>query len=279
MPADLDYFVILNPEITDVLFHIIISFVLALIVNVKVKHKYWLYLGAAIGINGFIDSDHLISIYFGNVNIFHNMFVFVIIPLAIYGIAFAYGALKRNPIFPVIALMIFAITLSHMYLDVAAGTPILLQYPFSTNKFIFNPSLSVNSGYVVIRTQEMALLLLGIIAFAFNRVAAYHYSHAWTDEEGRKEGVIVAWALRKVCDREMARILYLLAMKPLAPHEITAITGIPLAEVYRRLKILLHLGIVAVKDVRYNHGGRVYFLGTVPGRVYVKNREIYLITS
>ncbi|MEM3396679.1 MAG: helix-turn-helix domain-containing protein [Thermoplasmata archaeon] len=278
MPADLDYITLINPVFTDVAFHILISFVLALIINVKLKHKYWLYITATIGINGLIDSDHFISALLGDVNIFHNIFVFVVIPLGFYALAFFYGQKKGKGVYPAIALMVFAITLSHMYLDVAAGTPIFLQYPISTTKFIFNPSLTVNSGFVVLRTQETALLILGLLALAFNRVAAYHMGHTFAEESNQSSQRFNVYTLRKVVDRKMVQILYLLTIKVLAPHEITAITGIPLTEVYRRIHILVHLGIVEVKGIRYIRGRRIQFFSVVPGRVYVRNGEIYLLT-
>ncbi|MCX8173867.1 MAG: winged helix-turn-helix domain-containing protein [Thermoplasmata archaeon] len=278
MPADLDYLTLINPAFTDVGFHILISFILALIVNVKLRHKYWVYITAAIGINGLIDADHLISSFFGDVNIFHNMFVFVLIPLVVYGLAFLYGQKEGRGIYPAAALMLFTITLSHMYLDVAAGTPIFLQYPLSTTKFIFNPSITMNSGFVVLRTQETALIILGLLGLAFNRVAAYHMAHTYGEEQGTSTQKFSIYTVRKVVDRKMVRIIYLLAIKVLAPHEITAITGIPLAEVYRRIHILVHLGIVEVKGIRYIRGRRIQFYGVVPGRVLVRNGEIYLLT-
>lgn len=277
MSADLDYITLINPVFTDVAFHILISFILSIIINVKLKHKYWLYIAAAIGINGFIDADHFISSLFGDVSIFHNMFVFVLLPLVLYAVAFVYGRKRRTGVYPSIALLMFAITLSHMYLDVAGGTPIFLEYPLSTTKFIFNPSLSVNSGFVVIRNQETALILLGLLALAFNRVAAYHM-HTSTEEQSQSTHRFDTYTLRKVLDKKMVQIIYLLTIKVLAPREITAITGISLVEVYRRIHILVHLGIVEVKGIRYIRGRRVQFYSVVPGRVYVRNGEIYLLT-
>lgn len=272
---DLDYITLINPVFTDVAFHILISFILALIVNVRLRHKYWLYLMAAIAINFFIDGDHFLAPFFNNVGIFHNMFVFVIIPLAIYGIAFIYGQKKRKGVYPAIALMFFAITLSHLFIDAADGSPIFLQFPLSTTKFIFNPAISIKTSFFALRTQECALLLLGILALAFNRIAAYHqHSTLLENSEPRR-----LYSLRKVMDRGMAQILILLRIREMAPHEITAFTGIPLAEVYRRIHILVHLGIVEVKGIRYIRGRKIQFYGVVPGRVYIKNGEIYIFPT
>ncbi|MEM3567745.1 MAG: hypothetical protein QXS83_04185, partial [Thermoplasmata archaeon] len=154
--------------------------------------------------------------------------------------------------------------------------PITLQYPFALTKFIFNPSLSVNFGFLVLRTQEIALVLLFFIGLAFNRVAAYHI-HSYEEEENRTRAVSYQ-TLRKVIDRQMARIIYLLSLKVLAPQEITAVTGIPLREVYRRLYTLVYLGIVEVKGIRYIRGRKIQFFGVVPGRVYIRNGAVYLIT-
>jgi len=278
MPADLDYIVIINPEITDVLFHVIVSFILALIVNVRFRrHKYLWYILSAIGINGFIDADHLIAPYFGGVNIFHNMFVFVIFPLLAYGLAFVYARKHAKPVLPAIFVMIFAITLSHLYLDTVSGTPIYLQYPLSTTKYIFNPGISVATGYVLLRTQECGLILLAIIGLALNRVAAYHQGAGAEEIVIEPETKMLdVKALKKVRDRKMARILYLLAKRPFAPHEITRITGIPLTEVYVCIHTLKSLGLVELRGVRYFNGTRIQFYEARAGRVYATNNAVYI---
>ncbi|RLF47224.1 MAG: hypothetical protein DRN20_06205 [Thermoplasmata archaeon] len=120
-----------------------------------------------------IDIDHVLTPGFKTL---HNIFVFVIFPVFLYAILSFIEVGRGTTKLQRLAIVFFAMMLTHFFLDLLYGAPMPLLYPVSSETFTLNLAESsikardwAISPYVVFTPQQSVILtwLLSILLLRF----------------------------------------------------------------------------------------------------------------
>ncbi len=142
----------------DSLFHFIFPVIAALAAKVHVKHKISTILLVGLITIG-LDLDHILG--FGR-DVFHNVFITILIPLLIILIAFS---MKKRYNFKGFSVLLLIFLPSHLILDLFTEGGISLFYPLSTNYYaiMFNVSGSfipgIGSNELIISSTGLGILI------------------------------------------------------------------------------------------------------------------------
>ncbi len=154
--------------------HLLLSIVAGLGVGLHLenkKRKYLLISLLALAATG-IDLDHFLPIYQQNeIAIFHNVFVFLLLPAALFWIFFVYERRIQKSIGQRACLLLCVMFLGHMFLDCIYGGTMRFLYPFKYEMFtIATVGISLDPVYFSLTADQVILIVWGGIVVCANIV-------------------------------------------------------------------------------------------------------------
>jgi hypothetical protein len=131
-----------------------------------------------------IDLDHLLPIYSENgIAIFHNIFVFILLPAEIFLIFFIYERQKGTTIRQRSCLILSVMFIGAMLTDGISESGMTLFYPLNTQIYGFiNMQTTVDPTVFSLTTGQVILILWGMVIMGANILETVIYN----DVEGRK---------------------------------------------------------------------------------------------
>jgi lysylphosphatidylglycerol synthetase-like protein (DUF2156 family) len=146
----------------DSLFHFVFAFIAGMAVNVKLRHKAgWVALVALAAVA--IDIDHLMFAY---QRAFHNVFVVVLLPLALFYVAYKYERDKEQITYQSLSLLLLVMLVGHVVADFVAGGPIKLLYPLSSVDVALPgwwELTVIRESWHIVAPEGVALALYGLV--------------------------------------------------------------------------------------------------------------------
>ncbi len=130
-----------------------------------------------------IDLDHLLPIYQDTgIKIFHNFFVFILIPFVLFLAFYAYEGRKNSSVGQRACLSLSVMFLGHMLLDGVFGT-LPLFYPFRSEMFtISNIGITIDPTFFTLSPMHVILIIWGAVIMGANMVETLIYN----DVEGHE---------------------------------------------------------------------------------------------
>ncbi|UCE75151.1 MAG: hypothetical protein JSV56_05455 [Methanomassiliicoccales archaeon] len=164
--------------------HFLLSIIAGLGVGLHIKNKsrkYLLILLCAVATTG-IDLDHLFPIYQNSgVKLFHNVFVFLIIPMVLFSIFYFYEQGKKLSIGQRGCVLLAVMFVGHMFLDGVSGS-MSFFYPFSPDKYaIIDVGITLDSSIFALTSLHVILIIWGAVILGANFLETLIYN----DVEGR----------------------------------------------------------------------------------------------
>jgi hypothetical protein len=125
-----------------------------------------------------IDLDHLLPMYHeSNIAIFHNIFVFIMLPAVIFWMFFIYEKKKTTSLGQRVSLLLCVSFLGQMFLDCVLGGTLPLFFPLSSGLFtISNVGIATDSAVFSITSDQMILIIWGAIIFGANMLETLIYN-------------------------------------------------------------------------------------------------------
>jgi len=153
--------IITSNAVIDAVLQISIAFIGGILIFPHIKHKYVVIFITAILAELLIDGFHLID-----KAITHNIFFLLEGPLILFLIGYMFEKETKIQRFSLVLLVMFSFFL---FMDTAIeGDVLMLQYPISTQTFIWNSEMSVNLGAITLNSQAIAMTLWLLIVGACN---------------------------------------------------------------------------------------------------------------
>lgn len=152
---------------SDSLFHFVFPFIAIMATGLKMKHKVTIAIVLAIVAVG-LDADHFFGLDARAT--FHNVFVTLLVPLALFGIAMVYE--KRGDFWKHFFLIGVLVMFSHPAVDLFVGSGgVALFYPVSDEKYLFDfihVPVTMPDGVVgsVISSEGVGLTVFMLFIFA-----------------------------------------------------------------------------------------------------------------
>jgi len=147
--------------VTEVLFQICIAFIGGILVFPHIKHKYLVIFTIAVLAEVIVDGFHLI-----NKDITHNIFFLLEGPLVLFLIGYMFEKDPKIQRFSLILLVMFSFFL---FQDTAIeGDALMIQYPISTQTFVWNSEMTLHLGNIILNSQAIAIGLWFAIIGACN---------------------------------------------------------------------------------------------------------------
>ena len=130
-----------------------------------------------------IDLDHLLPIYQDTgIKIFHNFFVFILIPFVLFLAFYAYEGRKNSSVGQRACLSLSVMFLGHMLLDGVFGT-LPLFYPFRSEMFtISNIGITIDPTFFTLSSMHGIMIIWGAVIIGANMVETLIYN----DVEGHE---------------------------------------------------------------------------------------------
>ncbi|UCE37268.1 MAG: metal-dependent hydrolase [Thermoplasmata archaeon] len=131
-----------------------------------------------------IDLDHFLPIYQETgVKVFHNIFVFILLPSALFLIFFVYEKNKGTSIGQRSCISLCVMFLGHMFLDSFHGSTLPFLYPIRPGLFTLGSlGFTVDSSFLSLTSEQVILIIWGGIIFCSNLVETVIFN----DIEGRE---------------------------------------------------------------------------------------------
>jgi len=158
------------------LIHFLASIVVGIGVGLHHKRKYTIILVLA-SLCLFVDLDHLIGGPKADSYMFHNVFVFITLPLTIFLVCYLYEVVKRegSTKYQRISLVFIVMLVGHMFLDGIDGGAMALYYPLSSNQYVLSDISFEPHPYVSLSSEQTLLLIWGLIILATNLIETRIY--------------------------------------------------------------------------------------------------------
>lgn len=133
-----------------------------------------------------IDIDHLFPIYQNSgIKIFHNVFVFIVIPIILFLIFYFYEHKKNSSIGQRACILLAVMFLGHMFLDGISGS-MPFFYPLRPERYtIINIGVTINPSFFKITSLEMIMIIWGGIILCANLLETLIYN----DVEGKVSSI------------------------------------------------------------------------------------------
>jgi hypothetical protein len=153
----------------------IVHFLLSLVAGLGVglhlenKAKKYLLISLLALSTACIDLDHILPIYQETgVKIFHNFFVFVLIPSALFFTFYVKENKKSSTIGQRACMLLSVMFLGHMFLDGASGT-MPFFYPFRSEMFTMsNIGITIEPTLFTLTSLQVVLILWGAVIIGAN---------------------------------------------------------------------------------------------------------------
>lgn len=173
--------------------HFLMSIVAGLAVGLHLEsklRKYSLILILAIAATC-IDLDHLLPVYHLNdVKALHNVFVFIVLPIALFLIFYVYERGKGSSLGQRACLLLTVMFVGTMFLDGISESGLPLFYPFSSERYaIANMGVTIDATLFTLTSEQMIMIIWGAMILAANLVETLTYN----DVEGRKPSGLTFW--------------------------------------------------------------------------------------
>lgn len=149
--------------------HFVASFLIGIFIGFHSKHRL-VVITCLSSILGLIDLDVFFSLYkTDGIRVFHNVYVFATIPLLAFLIAYVAENLlqTKSTFWQRSTLTLFVMMLGHMFLDLADGASLSLQYPLDSTSYVLSEGLGFTVNEYVSFTPEQSLLFVLIIIITF----------------------------------------------------------------------------------------------------------------
>jgi hypothetical protein len=160
--------------------HFLLSVVACLGVGLHLKNKYRKYLLIALValVTTGIDLDHFLPIYQeSGIAIFHNIFVFIILPATIFWMFFIYEQKKTTSLGQRLSLLFCVSFMGHMFLDCVLGGTLPLFFPISFGlSTISNIGITMDPAVFSLTSDQMILIIWGAIIFGANILETLIYN-------------------------------------------------------------------------------------------------------
>ena len=153
--------------------HFLISIVAGLGVGLHLedkKKKYILLCAMAVATAG-IDLDHILPIYETvGVKIFHNVFVFVVLPVSLFLLFMVLDKKRESTIRQRAMLGLCVMFAGHMFTDaITSGVP--LYYPFTSARFtLMDMGVVVDAQIFTLTSWQMIMIFWAVMIMAANLV-------------------------------------------------------------------------------------------------------------
>jgi len=130
-----------------------------------------------------IDLDHILPIYQETgVKIFHNFFVFLLLPFSLFLVFYMYESGKSSTMGQRACLVLSVMFIGHMFLDGVTGT-MPFFYPIQSEMFTMNNiGITVDSSLLTLTSLHVILIIWGVVIIGGNLVENLIYN----DVEGNE---------------------------------------------------------------------------------------------
>jgi hypothetical protein len=130
-----------------------------------------------------IDMDHLLPVYHeAGIAIFHNFFVFILLPAVLFFIFFLYERTKDTSLGQRSFLVLSVMFLGAMLTDGISESGMTLFYPMNSQTYVFiDLGISLNSAFLTLTSGQVMLIIWGAIILGANFLETLIYN----DVEGR----------------------------------------------------------------------------------------------
>ncbi len=152
--------------------HFLLSIVAGLAIAPHIENrtkKYSLIFLLALATTS-IDLDHFLPFYQETgIKIFHNVFVFVVFPIALFLAFCLYERKKGSSIMQRVSLLLCIMFVGHMFLDAISAGGLPLFYPLSSFKFtIGEMAVASDSPVFSLTSAQVLMLIWGAMIFGAN---------------------------------------------------------------------------------------------------------------
>lgn len=140
------------------------------------KRKYLLLILLAFAAAS-IDLDHILPIYQeSGVKIFHNFFVFLLLPFLLFLAFYVYERGKSSTMGQRAGLALSVMFIGHMFLDGVSGT-MPFFYPVRSEMFtISNIGITVDSTFFTLTSLHVVMVIWGVVIIGGNLVENLIYN-------------------------------------------------------------------------------------------------------
>jgi membrane-associated HD superfamily phosphohydrolase len=112
-----------------------------------------------------------------NIAVFHNIFIFIILPATIFWMFFIYEQRKTKSLGQRVSLLLCVSFIGHMFLDCIQGGTLAFFFPVSSGfSTISNIGITTDSAVFSITSDQMILILWGVIIFGANILETLIYN-------------------------------------------------------------------------------------------------------
>ena len=118
-----------------------------------------------------IDLDHILPIYHETgLKIFHNFFVFLVLPFSLFLVFYVYERGKSSTLGQRTCLVLSVMFIGHMFLDGVSGT-MPFFYPIRSEMFTMNNmGITVDSAFLTLTSLHVILIIWGVVIIGGNLV-------------------------------------------------------------------------------------------------------------
>ncbi len=118
-----------------------------------------------------IDLDHILPIYHETgLKIFHNFFVFLVLPFSLFLVFYVYERGKSSTLGQRACLVLSVMFIGHMFLDGVSGT-MPFFYPIRSEMFTMNNmGITVDSAFLTLTSLHVILIIWGVVIIGGNLV-------------------------------------------------------------------------------------------------------------
>lgn len=160
--------------------HFLLSIVACLGVGLHLKNKfrkYLLIIFVAL-VTTSIDLDHFLPIYQeSGIAIFHNIFVFIILPATVFWVFFLYEEKKTTSLGQRVSLLFCVCFMGHMFLDCVLGGTLPFFFPVNSGLCtISNVGITMDPAVFSLTSDQMILIIWGVIIFGANILETMIYN-------------------------------------------------------------------------------------------------------
>ncbi len=145
-----------------------------------------------------VDLDHILPMYQDTgVKIFHNFFVFLLLPFSLFLVFYIYERGKSSTTGQRACLVLSVMFIGHMFLDGVSGT-MPFFYPIRSEMFTMsNIDITVDSGLLTLTSLHVTMVIWGVVIIAGNLVESLIFN----DVEGH-ESINLDFKVHRMPDKD-----------------------------------------------------------------------------